>query len=302
MINTTNKSWSKEEELIFKEKCESSLYTFEEIGKMIGRTPSSCYSKASKMGLSNKHKGQLQYTVDENFWAINPISAYWAGFSASDCFILERGPNSHFFSISIATKDKNHLIKFKEITKFSGEIKEYVNAAGHGYCKLSVSSCKWYRDLGENYNITPVKENRQPPIYLNDYLKWCYIIGYICGDGHLSYSESNKRLAIGIISCSYDVIKWISETVDPIFDKYTLRKREHSSFSIRDGSPHFSITGTRAAVLVDFLNRFPVPSLDRKWRNPKVLQYVDKIKKLKPQFFLDNDSLYNSLQNQYNSL
>ena len=41
----------------------------------------------------------------------------------------------------------------------------------------------------------------------------------------------------------------------------------------------------RAMVLIDMMQDFPVPKLDRKWKNPQVLAQIELQKQKYPEFF-----------------
>lgn len=76
--------------------------------------------------LSEARRNFLNYTINENaFENINsPEQSYWLGVMYSDGYITKK-EYTNSFGISVAEKDKEWLVKFKEFLNYNGEIKSY---------------------------------------------------------------------------------------------------------------------------------------------------------------------------------
>lgn len=139
--------------------------------------------------LSEARRNFLNYTINEDaFENINsPEQSYWLGVMYSDGYITKK-EYTNSFGISVAEKDKEWLVKFKEFLNYNGEIKSYKTSessykANLPYVRLLIGNNKIVKDL-ESYGVVEQKTkkiNKMPNIpFLNDFIR-----GYIDGDGSL---------------------------------------------------------------------------------------------------------------------
>lgn len=72
---------------------------------------------------------KAKFYVDETFFDVinNEEKAYWLGFVTGDGSI-DKSETSLF--LGLATKDKNHIEKFKNVIQYEGNIKDYVIKRG----------------------------------------------------------------------------------------------------------------------------------------------------------------------------
>jgi hypothetical protein len=281
------KIWSDYEVQILKEKCSTGNYSYSMIGKLLDRDYISCQNKAKQLKINNPFKSAKKYTTNLDFWNPNPISAYWAGFSAADASINKHSLNCYNYRLEIANSDISHLEQFKKDAQYNGPIKTCVRRDKFLHSRLVVSEPKWIKDLEKYYNIVPNKTLRlAPPNLNNEYLNFCYLIGYIDGDGTIFFDKNKNTLTIRIVSGSQDIIEWCHKLLFLKFENSYLRKKKNKvNLSVKK-YPVLNIGGIRAAVIFDFLSKFDVPKLQRKWNNPDILNYVNSIKSLHPQFFI----------------
>lgn len=281
------KLWTDSEINILKEKCSTGIYSYKDIGKFLNRSSDSCQNKAKQLKIKNPFKSAKKYNVDINFWIPNAISCYWAGFSAADASINKHSLNCYNYRLEIANSDIEHLEQFKKDAGFDGPIKTSLRDGAFLHSRVVISEPKWIFDLQKYYNIIPNKTLRLAPPNLNDeYLKFCYLIGYIDGDGCIFFDKKRNILAFRVISSSIFIIEWLHKI---IFDKFlncSLRNKKNSIFCSLNKYPVFSINGIRAAVVFDFLYKFNLPKLNRKWNRPEIHEYVNKMKTLYPQLFI----------------
>lgn len=260
------------------------------------RTYISINSKVKKLGLDNSGYRFRKYVHNENFWSeINPITCYYAGYIAADGNLSQSRKE---FSLSLSGCDINILRLFKKLSSFTGPIDTYKRKNYKKETLKTVStiriSCKdkWYDDLEKNFNITPIKTYRLSyPNINDDYLKWCFIIGYIDGDGWTTFQVKRKdRCVLGMVSCSFDILRWINQEIDKKFS--ILYNINHKKSKIAEPQRvskqkyyEYIITGFRANVIIDYIRQFPLPKLSRKWDRIEILKKIDYFKEKYPQYF-----------------
>jgi len=279
--------WSTEETNLLISKCLEGNFSYKMIGKILNRSSHSCQNKAKQLKIYNSFKSAKKYTADLDFWIPNPISAYWAGFSAADASINKHSLNCYNYRLEIANSDICHLEQFKKDSQFNGPIKTSIRRNKFLHSRLVISEPKWIKDLEKYYNIVPNKTLRLAPPNLNDeYLNFCYLIGYIDGDGTVYFEEKRQRLCINIVSSSVDIINWCHSLIYDKFKNFSLVNKKNNIKLIDEKYPFMSVNGLRAAVVFDFLYKFDLPKLKRKWEQPLIHEYIQEVKKSHPKFFI----------------
>lgn len=282
------KTWSADEIQILKDKCSIGNYSYAMIGELLNRDSVSCQNKAKQLKINNPFKSAKKYTVNKDFWIPNSASCYWAGFSAADASINKHSLNCYNYRLEIANSDIEHLEQFKKDTQFDGPIKTSLRCDKFLHSRVVISEPKWISDLQKYYNIVPNKTSRLgPPDLTDEYLKFCYLIGYIDGDGTIFFDEKRNTLIIRCVSSSYSIINWCKELIFNKFQDNCLRKKNVLVNLSVGKYPCLSICGLRAAVLYDYLIKFNVPKLNRKWNQPKINLFIKNMKILHPAFFIE---------------
>jgi hypothetical protein len=101
-----------------------------------------------------------KYFFNESYFSnMTNESIYWAGFIAADGCLYGKQKS---LSIMLSKRDKDHLFKFKDAVKYTGDIldltKTCTNGARCELVRLTINGCKsYYDDLIRLYNITPKK-------------------------------------------------------------------------------------------------------------------------------------------------
>lgn len=140
--------------------------------------------------LSQARNNFLKRTLKENaFEEIKtPEQAYWLGVMYSDGFISKTNNYTNYFGLSISSKDREWLEKFKTFLNYNGNIHDYVTGEssykpGTLYSRLQIGNNKIVHDL-ERLGVVQHKTkiiNKMPDISFKD----DFIRGYIDGDGSL---------------------------------------------------------------------------------------------------------------------
>jgi hypothetical protein len=285
MPNYARKEWTIAENKQLENLCSGSI-PFRTIAERLNRSCSSCISHARHLKIKNPYIRRI-YSVNHQFWDTpNEINCYWAGFAAADASIRTRG--KHFsFALELQQSDEGHL-------------QSLANACGSNYpfyytekpdnksktVRLIVNSDIWADKLKNNFNLVPLKTKRlKPPDGLNDYLLFCWLIGYIDGDGCIHLRRAHNTISISFVSASEYLIKWINDFLSREFPQ-KLRRRTHNTYKDkRYNCWYLRVEGIRGAIIFDFLSKFPVPKLSRKWNNPNIINRVGEIKRDYPSFF-----------------
>lgn len=297
--NNLNPKWTQQE--IDKLKGLIGQISFEEMTTQFqGRSKMSLVHKADKLGLSNNYRTR-KYSFDIDFWKTpNLINCYFAGFIAADGYI-----NSKSLVLSLSTKDLIVLEKLREACCFTGNIrsyqrKNYKKETLKQVSTLTINSIHyWEDDLKNNFNIVTKKTFiLQPPNLINNLLIFSYLIGYLDGDGWI-YLNKRGKLVLGYVDGSYDHICWIKSFFDKYFPE-SLRNESRKpkiKRGTKDGKVsncfYFTFNGSRSLKIVDFLRRFPIFKLDRKWNNPAILARIEEMKLKHPDFFTLSSELQN---------
>lgn len=164
------------------------------------RKPQTIYPILIKEGLYTKKSAndKRRNKVDDNYFETidTEHKAYWLGFLMADGYITNRGNE---IGLTLATKDKDMIEKFKHDIKSTYPIRDYEHYNKSFNCitkesKMVVTSKKMYNDLVDkgftldktNHCLFP-DENVVPKD-----LQRHFIRGYFDGDGSLSISGDKK--------------------------------------------------------------------------------------------------------------
>lgn len=220
----------KEEQEIIKDY-ESGL-SMSKVGKKWNCDPTTvknilrAYGKTGR-SLSEARRNYLGYTVNEDiFESIDtPEKSYWLGVMYSDGYITKR-QYTNFFGISVSSKDKEWLEKFKKFLNYNGDIHDYTVTSGYKigtpYSRIIIGNNKIVSDL-EKMGVIERKTKKiksLPDIpYLNDFIR-----GYIDGDGSLRRDYPCFQIS-GNLSFLQEIAKYLQVDYRIYPDKsiYTLR-------------------------------------------------------------------------------
>ncbi len=283
------KYWTQEEDFKLKELVESGRFNFKDISKSMNRSTSSCQSHSSLLGYKNSFIKRI-YSHNENFFnSPDLLNSYWAGMIAADGNVQWLG---NCATIRIEICDIDHLEKFKSHVNFNGKIfitTREKRPNSMPTARLAINCRKWAKDLETNFNIIERKTKRLiPPNLNNDLLYFSFLLGYIDGDGtiHLANRQGKQELMIGITSCSQSILLYFKDLVTKYFQFYKLRQKHQSLHKVTNKNAYsISFAGMQALMFFDFFKDFPVPKLQRKWNNPKVLEFLAQKKLEYPNFF-----------------
>ena len=203
-------------------------------------------TQAKKLGLTSNLSVPRNKINDNSFSKKTMLSCYWAGFIAADGCI-----SNNELRVCLSKTDLNHLIKLKFFLKSLSKItcsKTTTNVY------ISCNSKKIVKNLYDIYNITPRKSlTLKSPNNLTYLQSLAYIIGYIDGDGCISYNGKYIRLRImGTIN----TLEWIN---------FILKRKSKPVTHCKSKIFIISFKKLYAQNLYKIAKQYKLPILDRKW-------------------------------------
>lgn len=284
------KYWTKEEDEKITELVNQAT-PLKEIAIMMSRSYTSCAGRSSLLGLYNKYTGPSKHSVNELFWDTpNELNCYYAGALAADgCIQLnnKRFEYSGVLSWETHVSDKIILDSFKENTGYTGEVQTFTRKGGFLHSALRIYSPVWNKNLIEKFNIVPKKTFRTyPPNDISESLLFCWLIGYIDGDGTIFLDKNKNTFAIKVTSSSEKLVFWIYNFLKERFKQQLRNKPVSIPRKLKYANCwEISVCGTRAFCLYAYLRQYNLPKLKRKWEKPKIIELENKYKIKYPHFF-----------------
>lgn len=161
----------------------------------------SIYKYMKQFGIQYCKYYKGTYVFNNEFFNLNTENSfYWAGFIAADGCVMER-KNQKSLKITLAIKDINHLIKFKNALKSTHPINTYLSVSKKGKisasCQIVLCGPKIFNSLNR-FNIIPRKTfiYKMPDWLLNHKLLSHFLRGYFDGDGCISFLKLQKGRVI----------------------------------------------------------------------------------------------------------
>jgi hypothetical protein len=285
--------WTEQEIQLLKELTKSGTHSYKHLTSFFpGRAPNSLQNKARELQIKNPYIMHY-YDYNRNYFQVpNFINSMFAGWLAADGCILIRGEYRDLVW-GMSQKDIEFLNIFKKETLYNGIIHKFekINYFANAkqkilkHCDLRYANIgSMAEDLKVNYSVIPQKTLRLgPPNLKSIELKLAYLIGYINGDGSVSIGANQTGFCIKMISSSYKIIEWCRDLIESL--SLPSARNYRPSINYAENIFSYALYGVKAIYLLELLKRVPVPVLDRKWNNPKVLEFIEKKKIEHPEWF-----------------
>ena len=132
----------------------------------------------------------------------NENTAYWLGFLAADGSCKEERAQ---LILGLSTKDRDHIVKFKEFIGASASITDRMNKCQNGKSYpasyLTIYSPLIQKDLAQ-FGIVPNKSHSNIDFlsYIPEQYKIAFILGYFDGDGW--FVNTDISLGFGFCGCN----------------------------------------------------------------------------------------------------
>lgn len=236
-----------------------SNYSFEQkeaiLSHLQGHSWISIMSKASKLGLSRPRtirKPKLHGLIDTTL-----ENCYWWGFIYSDGYLSATGK----LVVQLSNLDRDHLDKLA--TKLSAPVYE----AKGNMCRIDVMDKVSTECLRNKLGIKAKKTYSPPDNF--EFLstpdeRLAFLLGFIDGDGSLRFDHNGsfKSLKVVVHENWFDFFENFCHTVGQDFDlRFTVTKNGRGNTSVYMG------TKKSHRDLVNFINQYQIPAMDRKWNN-----------------------------------
>lgn len=251
------------------------------------------------LNVRNDNYRKRTYFFNKDAWKeLTPESCYWGGFACADsCLVKYGGSKGYTFATDLQESDVDHLKKLSKFCGFTGDIGKARKRKSPTSDKICFTrnlriNCgmEWIDDLKKHFNIVPRKTKiLQPPNIEDEYLKHCFMIGYIDGDGCLCFSsrENGKyNLSISITCASLEMAHWLQDELSNLTVSCSIRNKKRKLTNC-SGFPRAFLNGNPACAAIDYFRQFPLPYLHRKWNNPEILSYIKTQKQKYPDKFIE---------------
>lgn len=271
--------WSKEEDQILKELCESGKYRYEDMVQFFKeKTRIGIIGRAARLNINNTFKNIL-YTFDENYFdELTLENIYYGGlFCADGCisYRQNRESNECTFTWQVCEKDLDQLQKFTKKIKSTYPITNsvrpspiYKDRMFKQYRFSTSRAHRWAEKLKEHFGIIQHKTKRFPPPNLKtNKEKLAYIRGFLDGDGTIAGINPEKgQFSIRLCSCNKELLSWIKNFIDSLnFPSFSQRGNSNITTVNKENCFYYSFCGLRAVVFYELMMRINTPFFERKW-------------------------------------
>jgi len=185
------------------------------------------YYHLKKMNITRTNKtNSVKFRVNhDSFSCINTEErAYWLGFMYADGYIILSKNGQKSIGISLSSKDKDHLYKFKSFLNSEHPVNDYVNNCGDKYSRLLITSDRMFDDLSklgctESKTFTIEYPCDLVPLRLMNH----FIRGYFDGDGSISLIKKDVQYKLKICGTK-DLLSGILSYVNKVNSKLGRKK------------------------------------------------------------------------------
>lgn len=251
-------------------------------------TKKNCLCRKCASYLRLDHYADLSVLLEDT-----PEAFYWIGFLMADGSFI----HNKRLSLSLAIKDKDHLLKFVEFIKFKGVVEENLIK-----CSIKVQDIKIVPKIMKKFSLVSNK-TYNPPIldftYFERPLFLSLLAGFIDGDGNISHQNKRRDffLRIKCHSSWLPILKQF-ETLIGDFNKCKINNQGYAIMAI-----------TNTSLLQDLKEKLlalNIPLMKRKW-DIIDLKFVSKYTKAKilnnkiVKELISNSLSYKELSIKYNT-
>lgn len=99
-------------------------------------------------------------------------------------------------------------------------------------------------------------------------------------------SHGHPSIQINVVSCSIEIMEYI-KTMLEIYFPYIYHNNDNAKIHKRRDCSwyNYTVSGLRAAVILDYMLKLNCPSFDRKLNNPKINECLNWYYAKYPQYF-----------------
>lgn len=229
--------------------------------------------------IRNRLDSKFKYTQNENLWSDRSLEAcYWAGFLAADGSIFTNSGGVRK-TLSLCLKEREQVQKYADFVteNYTAKLDRRSSGRVYYYCRFAINE-KWENDLKNIFSITPRKtKSLQPPNLNTDLQEKAFLYGFIDGDGCLLNNKNCNSFNINTIGASESFMSWVYDSFIKYYGVTHIYRYE------RKGTPLIEVNMSPDAshAMIAECQKPPfitLPLFDRKWKNPLILESMEKRK------------------------
>lgn len=141
----------------------------------------------------SQRKNKLENLLNESH-----ESYYWLGFLFADGHFSDKNR----LKLSLSVKDRDHLIKFKDFIDYDTNLINdsfWMHGKEYFISSFSIMDTNTVSILKNKYDIKSNKTENPPNLTsLTDDYKFCFMIGFIDGDGSIQYQTGREDCKISV--------------------------------------------------------------------------------------------------------
>lgn len=193
-----------------------------------------------------------KYKANESSFAeYNKYSCYWAGLLAADGCIYKRKDSGNKYVI-LELIDRESVYGLKNYLEYTGKVNKYIKTTNSKkesvVWDMRCNSNKICQNLKENFNITENKTliYTPPNTIPKDLIKY-FILGYIDGDGSISYyttSTGRKHFSLNVTGTN-EMISYITDYFNlghiKLFKRHLDRDNNNISLNVQGNDQLYKI-------------------------------------------------------------
>lgn len=192
-----------------------------ELGKKYNMTPTSIcrFLKEYEIDVRKNKINSRHYFLNDDFFEKidTEEKAYWLGFIYADGYVTT---DRNFIGISLASRDRAHLEKFKISVEATYPIHDYISHSKFGdtpYLRIVMTSKKMKSDLIDKGVVERKTLILEPPTKVPQNLMRHFCRGYFDGDGSFSKVSKHFNLPYSMKLCgTIEMINFFQKTFDII--------------------------------------------------------------------------------------
>ena len=197
-----------------------------ELSEKLGRSKSAVINKLHQQGI----KRECKYNYNKDYFEIIDTydKAYWLGFIYADgCVIVNKEKRNREFCIKLQKEDDEHLRKLNKCLDGNVPVtyQKRQTFVKYGYdkyyecCMIRFYNKKMILDLMDKGVIQSKTYDLKLPDLDNDELLWCFIRGFMDGDGHICLpNNTGYGYRVGFTCFCKDFL----ESLQSFFKKYGI--------------------------------------------------------------------------------
>lgn len=277
------RNWTNQEEVLLKELVATGKYSYRQMEVFFpGRTFNSLLCHARQyLNIFNDKYEQRKYSYDRHFFdKPSIVNSYVAGFLAADGCVQLNEKQGPTLTLAVIGSDLDHLNNLKSLLAYTGPTMTTEDMKRNLVRFRICCSNDYIKKMADNFGIIPLKTHHlTPPALPTQDLRLAFLLGLLDGDGCVHIEKNSQVLSISFASASLKAVEWYKQVMEEL-DLPTIRQAKPVNVRKLSHAEAYGLTyaGSRAVAFVKLIQHFSrvhnLPTLKRKWDNPRLNQYI----------------------------